>query len=526
MFASAAKEKRDAAETLLGAVVTAQLRTASPDRVSVFDWTGAARTSLPTYPFQRSDLWLTPAAPPTGEAGASADFWAAVEADDVTALGDTLELPESGRAALGELVPALAKWRRGQAERAAAAELRLHVRWSAVPTGDTMPGGTWLVVDGPADLVAALGEGGADVRSVTAETLTGHQDDEIAGVVIAVADEEPITTTLTALTAAAGIEAPVWVVTRDAVAAVPSDSRRATRPGQAAVWGLLRTISLERPGRRGGLLDLPATLDRRTSARLRAVLGEPGAEDQYAVRQAGAFVPRLVRAEDRGGAWRTSGTALITGGTGALGGHVARLLVERGATRLVLLSRRGPAADGDEALRAELTGLGAEVEILACDVTDAGELASVVASAKDPKAPYRTVVHTAGALWLGETDSITPAEVADVLGAKVEGAKALDVIFADTDLDAFVLYSSVSGTWGAGGQALYAAANAALDAVAATRRGRKQKAVSVAWGRWAAKAWSTRRPPSTCASAACAGWTRNGPSSRWPTCWPATPPPR
>jgi acyl transferase domain-containing protein/acyl carrier protein len=485
VFAPAAKEKRPAADTLLGAVVTAQLRTASPDRVSVFDWTGAARTGLPTYPFQRTDLWLTPAAPSTGETGASADFWAAVEADDVTALGDTLELPESGRAALGELVPALAAWRRGQAERAAAAELRLHVRWSAVPTGDTIAGGTWLVVNGSADLVAALGEGGADVHAVTAETLTGQQENEIAGVVIAVADDEPITTTLTALTAAAGIEAPVWVVTRDAVAAVPSDSRRATRPGQAAVWGLLRTISLERPGRRGGLVDLPGQLDRRTSARLRAVLGEPGAEDQYAVRAAGAFVPRLVRAEDRGGPWRTSGTALITGGTGALGGHVARLLVERGATRLVLLSRRGPAADGAEALRAELTGLGAEVEILACDVTDAGELASVVSSAKDPKAPYRSVVHTAGALWLGETDSITPAEVADVLGAKVEGAKALDVIFADTDLDAFVLYSSVSGTWGAGGQALYAAANAALDAVAATRRGRKQKAVSVAWGRWA-----------------------------------------
>ena len=57
-----------------------------------------------------------------------------------------------------------------------------------------------------------------------------------------------------------------------------------------------------------------------------------------AVRGRGTYGRRLVRAAggaDRS-AWRTTGTALVTGGTGALGGRVARWLVGRGAEQLDL----------------------------------------------------------------------------------------------------------------------------------------------------------------------------------------------
>ncbi|KJS51038.1 hypothetical protein VM98_39360, partial [Streptomyces rubellomurinus subsp. indigoferus] len=60
------------------------------------------------------------------------------------------------------------------------------------------------------------------------------------------------------------------------------------------------------------------------------------------------------------------GTVLITGGTGGLGALFAKHLVERrGAKRLLLVSRRGPAAEGVAELVAELAELGAEARVAA-----------------------------------------------------------------------------------------------------------------------------------------------------------------
>ncbi len=73
-----------------------------------------------------------------------------------------------------------------------------------------------------------------------------------------------------------------------------------------------------------------------------------GGEDQIAVRPDGTFARRLVRAPRpaRTRDWRPAGTALITGGTGALGGHVARWLADNGTGHLLLLSRRAPTPPG------------------------------------------------------------------------------------------------------------------------------------------------------------------------------------
>ncbi|KMS65868.1 hypothetical protein ACM01_46605, partial [Streptomyces viridochromogenes] len=65
------------------------------------------------------------------------------------------------------------------------------------------------------------------------------------------------------------------------------------------------------------------------------------------------------------------GTVLITGGTGSLGRLVARHLVEeRQVKHLLLAGRRGRDAEGAAELEAELTALGAQVRIAACDAAD------------------------------------------------------------------------------------------------------------------------------------------------------------
>ncbi|WP_217146470.1 KR domain-containing protein, partial [Streptomyces sp. AC627_RSS907] len=178
-----------------------------------------------------------------------------------------------------------------------------------------------------------------------------------------------------------GLDAPLWCATRGAVSTGEADP--VTHPAAAPVWGVGRVAALEYPQRWGGVVDLPADAGERAQRALAAALAGGAGEDQVAVRPAGLFAARLVRAggADRPatGAWRPGpGTVLITGGTGALGAHVARWLARAGAQHLLLTSRRGPDAPGAAALERELTALGAAVTVAACDAADRDALAATL----------------------------------------------------------------------------------------------------------------------------------------------------
>ncbi|MEU7146407.1 SDR family NAD(P)-dependent oxidoreductase [Nocardia sp. NPDC046473] len=248
-------------------------------------------------------------------------------------------------------------------------------------------------------------------------------------------------------------------------------------PAQATTWGLVRSAQSEHPGR----FVLVALDGADTSLSvLPAALAEP--EPELAIRDGMVRVPRLVRARvrPRDIGVRAGDTVLVTGATGALGRTVARhLIAEHGVRSLLLVSRRGPAAPGAEALRAELAAAGAEVTVAACDVADRDSLAGLLAAH-----PVTLVIHTAGVLDDSVITDLTSNQLDRVLRPKVDAALNMDqLIGEDTRL---VLFSSAAGTFGNPGQANYAAANAFLDAFAQRRRAAGRPTVSLAWGLWEA----------------------------------------
>ncbi|WP_327592326.1 beta-ketoacyl reductase [Streptomyces chartreusis] len=178
------------------------------------------------------------------------------------------------------------------------------------------------------------------------------------------------------------------------------------------------------------------------------------------------------------------GTVLITGGTGALGRHVARRLARQGARHLLLVSRRGADAPGATELRDELARFGAHVTLAACDLTDRDEVRALIDGISEDT-PLTGVVHAAGVPANGVLADLTPRHLADALAAKARAADLLHELTADRDLGLFVLFASVTGVLGNAGQSAYAAANAHLDALAQHRRAAGLPATSVAWGPWA-----------------------------------------
>nr|WP_233225734.1 type I polyketide synthase [Amycolatopsis sp. CA-126428] len=353
---------------------------------------------------------------------------------------------------------------------AAGAGSLYRVDWPPLSSVDTgRPAPAWVSV-ATAEEVATLADdvltGAAEAPAVAVLEAAG---DPVLALTVRVLD------VVQCWLAGGGLEATkLAIVTRGAV---PAGDGVVSDPAGAAVWGLVRAAQAENPDR---IVLLDVEPGAGITPLLASVLAE--SEPQVAVRGTTLAVPRLARAPrpDSPAGFKTRGPVLVTGGTGSLGALAARHLVERhGVRQLVLASRRGFTAEGAKDLVTDLTALGADVSVAACDVADRDQVAALLAEHR-PTA----VVHTAGVSDAGVIGTVTPDRLARVFAPKVDAVRHLDELTRDLDLDAFVVYSSVSAVFMGAGSGSYAAANAYLDGLMAHRRAAGLPGQSLAWGLW------------------------------------------
>ena len=544
IIVAALKSGRSEHHSLVTGLAELWSRGASVDWGALIGKQNTAQLQLPNYPFQRERYWMDSRATlqSAGERPLGSDsrpaqasetgFWDAVAREDLAGLLETLQVDdEEQRASLGGLLPSLSAWRHRSHEQSRINSWRYRVGWKPIDAASTARlSGTWLVVTASSQgekpwtevLIDALSERGASVlkldfdrepdsrtamtRLLDAALERSSQQGEVQGILSLLGMQEGYhevnryvrkglldTVTLTQALGEADVKAPLWLLTRGAICAEPADS--VPDPAQAELWGFGMVAGLEYPQRWGGMIDLPEHVEPRAGSLLAATLADGAGEDQLAIRGAGVRARRVERAPHdlRPDAWQApAGTALITGGTGGLGAHVARWLAQSGAEHLLLVSRSGAEAEGASDLHKELAALGAAVTIAACDVSDREQLQTLIASVPQ-RHPLSVVVHAAGLPTVGTIDSMSPDELEQGLAAKTQGALHLHELTDSLDLSAFVMFSSIAATFGSVHQATYAAANAYLDALAAHRRARALPAMSVAWGPWAGAGMSSHQ---------------------------------
>lgn len=314
----------------------------------------------------------------------------------------------------------------------------------------------------------------AEVVAVIAPTLDQH---DVADAVEAIAGRPDA-----GLPDYAAIVGPrcrtVWLLTVDGENVRPGDA--AVKPAHTALAAMHRSIGFEFGEQSFGTLDVVSGFDAHTaSAAVGVFLGEAGV---MALRlhdgQLRCYVRGLRKVVETA-TQSVLDNVVITGGSGAIALRYAQYCVERGARRVVLLSRSGL----DDATLQKLVGQHC-VEVFAprCDITDRVAVAAVAAEFAGDGASM--LIHTAGIATLRLHAQLTGADVADVSAAKVAGLAVMADVWPLQPECRILACSSVFGVWGGHGHAAYAAANRLLDVLAGQLRSKGLDCIAIRWGLW------------------------------------------
>ncbi|MGW0435655.1 type I polyketide synthase [Micromonospora sp. NPDC003197] len=473
------------------------------------------RVPLPVYPYERVRYWIDPdpvtetatpvAAAPSGPRPLAEWFavptWRQVAADTGSGpLGRCLALVAGPRGtALAEAL---------RAAGADLVEVRPGTEFAATSTGYQLRPGVRADYDA---LVEALSGVGVPPRVVHAFALDGEAAGTDIDAAWAAQDLGFFSVLhLTQALAGAGLTADAaesglrLELIGSGIGDVRGDDL--VRPEHATLFGLARVLPVELPGMAVRLIDADPATDGVAGivAELRRSDGPDRAEVALRGNRRWVTGYEQVRldSEPEAGALRPGGRYVITGGLGGIGITLAEDFAQRAQAKLVLLARSGlPAREewdehlavhggDDRAGRAiaairRMESAGAEVLVLAADVTDPADLRRVREAAEARFGGVDGIVHAAGLPGGGMAEIKERAEAERVLAPKLAGTLALAQVFGDLPLDFVVLCSSITAVAGGFGQVDYCAANNFLDAYARGGHGWTAPVLSQNWGGWA-----------------------------------------
>ncbi|EFY96790.1 Acyl carrier protein-like protein [Metarhizium robertsii ARSEF 23] len=174
---------------------------------------------------------------------------------------------------------------------------------------------------------------------------------------------------------------------------------------------------------------------------------------------------------------RPDATYVITGGTGGIGLFLAPWMVEHGARNIVLLGRSGDTRPEVRKVLQRYKDTDVEIRAIACHVAYREQLEAALDSITDLP-PVRGVVH--GALFLKDAMfmNATYQDWQNITGPRVQAAWHLDEMLPN--LDFFIMLSSMLGSCGNVGQAIYAGTATFFDGFVDYRRTRGLPATSIA----------------------------------------------
>ncbi|KUI25928.1 SDR family NAD(P)-dependent oxidoreductase [Mycobacterium sp. GA-2829] len=420
---------------------------------------------LPATPWQHTRFWMDPTAPRR-----TATASAAQQDSDATA---------------GGVVPA---------------EWNCELTWPVRPAADAQPvTGTWLVVGDPALAARLDHELGADARvSVIDETTVDNRlEFAVAGadhVVYAPAVPAAfdaaagrrlfdVARRLTVVLTAVPDPGRLYFLTRNAQPVSVGDR---ANPAHAVLWGLGRTLALEHPEIWGAAIDLDELVPDRVAARyLVTEAGSADGEDQVVYRAGERRVARLRRTaapRPAGAGLDPTGSHLVVGATGNIGPHLIRQLADMGATTVVAVSRN----PGDRlvALTETLAARGTTLVTVAADAADEDLMRTVFdrfGADLPPLAGIYLAAFGGGPVTLAD---MTDDDVTAMFAPKLDAVSVLHTLSATTDIQQFVLFSSISGVLGSRWLAHYTATTTFLDTFAFARRAAGLPATAVNWGLW------------------------------------------
>lgn len=258
----------------------------------------------------------------------------------------------------------------------------------------------------------------------------------------------------------------------------------------APIWGFAKVMCMEYSSLYNGIVDI---MDDTPSKAIFEEIVNGSVEEICLDEEGKAYVCRLVKLSANPDTEKLLGepividpqaSYLITGGNGAVGLVYAKALIEKGAKCIFLMGRSGLSKKALE-LVDQYREDGVLIKFVQADVCDYASVKQAVQMMYDSEYPeLRGIVHAAGILKDALISESSWLDYEKVLAPKVTGAWNIYKGTEKSNLDFFIMTSSITSILGNMGQSSYAAANYFMNCFALWMQKQGVKGYAMCWGPW------------------------------------------